>query len=155
VTEALQESAPPSLDNAVRDYAAKRVRYERLQAQADAAKAAMTEAQNNLWDLFEAEDVKTINHALGRFTRSAPMIAVIKDGEALMGELDMLGLRGTHTAIKFVQANINGLLRERVENGEDPPSGTEPFVQHRMTWAGRPDQLRIENWNGEEEITLG
>lgn len=152
--QALPESLPAT-DNALRDYVSKRVRYERAQRLADVAKAEAEQAKESLWELMESERVKTVNHALGRFTMTMPTVAAIKDPEALMEELDMLGLRATHTAVKFVQRNINELLRERMDEGEDLPAGTEPFIRHGITWSARPDELRLENWDGSEAIILG
>lgn len=155
--QALPESlGDPATVKAIQDYVSLRVRYERAQRLADQAKAEQEAAKETLWELMEAGELKTINHTrLGRFTMTMPMIAAIKDPEALMTELTMLGLTATHTKVDFVRRNVNELLRERVEEGEDPPAGTEPFIRHGITWAARPDALRVENWDGSEAIELG
>lgn len=141
MSEQLHESTDlmPSLDNAIRDYVSKRLKYEREQAEAEASKAEMEAAKFYLFDLMEAEDMKTISHGLGRVTRSIATIALIQDGEAYMRWLDEHGLRGAMTKIAFKGRETNALLKEKMEEGEDVPDGLEPFMRRGLTYTRSPE----------------
>jgi hypothetical protein len=128
-------SVDSSVDSRIRDYVSKRGIYEDLSAQTDEAKRHMEAAKQELWDLLESEDLKTVHHALGRITRSTSMRGLVKDYDALMSELDDLGLRAAFTKISFRQRELNALVKERLNNGEELPAGLEPLVLRTITFA--------------------
>lgn len=139
----------PSLDNEIRDYVSKRRRYERLAAEAEEAKRLWREQEQALWGYFEAEDLKTVHHGLGRVTRGTRQIALIKDAEALMKELDDLGLRSAMTKIEFRKAEINKLTREREHEGADLPAGIELLTTNTITFT--PSRVAPEGMEREVE----
>lgn len=140
MSEPLHEepSLAPSLDNAIRDYVSLRLKYEREQGEADTTKTKVEAAKMYLFDLMESEDLKTVHHGLGRITRSAATIALIKDPEAYMSWLDDAGLRGAMTKIQFKQKETNALLKEKLEEGEDTPDGLEAFIRRGITYTRSP-----------------
>lgn len=137
MTDIQPQEAPaePSLDNLIRDYVSKRLRYEYFNWRMEQAKAEMKNSMFVLWDEMGDQEMKTIHHSLGRITRSTTTIALVRDLDSLMGELDDLGLRGAFTKIAIEQAKLNALLRERLDAGEDVPAGTAPHVQKRISFA--------------------
>lgn len=139
----------PSLDNEIRNYVSKRRRYEHLQAEADEAKRTWREQEQALWTFLESEDLKTVHHTLGRITRGTRQIALIKDPESLMRELDDLGLRGAMTKIEFRKAEINKLTRERENAGKDLPAGIELLTSNTITYT--PSRVAPEGMEREVE----
>lgn len=131
----LRSAVGPSIDIKIRDYVTKRGRYEDLKHQMEEAKLTMEAAKFELWDYLEAEDLKTVHHALGRVTRSVITRALVKDFESLLIELDDLGLRHAMTKTVIRQKELNALLKERMNQGDEPPAGTEPLLLRTITFA--------------------
>lgn len=130
----MDTSAAEALDSEVRLYVRLREESEEAEAEAKEAKARLKEQQDRLWDFLESAGLKTVSHELGRAVRTASIKAGVRDPEALAQALSDLGLLDAFTKRAWRQAELNAFVRERVEAGEDPPEGVEPWVDRRIVW---------------------
>jgi aspartate/methionine/tyrosine aminotransferase len=122
------------LDNELRAYVEMRASAEEAEAVAKRFKQAAEDQRNRLWEILEAAGIKTINHELGRITRTARVKAVITDDDALMEWLDSNGMVEAMTKRAFRQQNLNGLATDMIEEGESLPQGLDTITIRGITY---------------------
>lgn len=128
------DSVATSLDEYVRKYVQRRDDALEAEAEAKEAKRLLEEQRLELWEFLENAGIKTINHDLGRITRSAIIKATVSDREALARALDELGLLETFTRREFRRDVLNAFVREHIEGGDDLPEGIDSWVEKRITF---------------------
>lgn len=128
------EQVAARFDAEMREYVRRRQDAEEAEAEARQAKQALEEQKERIWDLLESAGMKTVNHELGRVTRSAIIKASVHDGEALARELDDLGLLDAFTKREFRKAELNAYVKEQIEQGQELPTGLDTYVERRITY---------------------
>lgn len=121
-------SLAEQLDAELRQYVEQRRAYEEAEAHAKKLKAVSEEQKHRVWEMLEAAGVKTINHELGQITRMARLQVLVTDEEALGSWLADSGMLDAMTKRTFRQANLNDLVSERLEDGEELPPGTDTLT---------------------------
>lgn len=122
-------------DTQIRKYVTARIQKEAAEAKFSEAARIFKEAQDELYDFLEAAGTKTINHDLGRFTRTNRTIATVQDPELLAEWIDNHGLRNSLVATKIRQAELNAVVKELIAEGQDPPDGVEPLTLKGVTFS--------------------
>lgn len=113
------------LNREIMQYVNLRDEYEFADAAAKNAKRKYEEQRDRLWELLESAGVKTINHEVGRITRSNRVIGTVTDKTALAEWLSDHGMLEAFTRTDFRQQQLNGLAKEAIETGEDLPEGLD------------------------------
>lgn len=129
---------PPSastIDREVRMYVEAREHYEVLKKQEEDAKAVYEEQKTRLWDLLEANGLKTVNHDLGRFTRGMNTRGYVKNEPELIAALEKHGLLSGARTQTWRQKLLNSLAKEGLD-GDDVP-GLYIDNQKRLTFTPR------------------
>lgn len=116
------------LDDELRTYVLKRRAAEELENEAAEARKEADEQRDRLWDIMEAAGVKTINHELGRMTRTVRQKAIVTDDESLSHYLTEEGIYDAMTKRAWRQANLNALASETIEEGEQLPPGLDAIA---------------------------
>lgn len=129
-----QRSMAEAFDDEIRAYVLARMKCESAEAIAKAAKEELKKQEIDLVDFLEAAGVKTANHDLGRFTRTNRTIASVKDKEALSLWIEEAGLRNTLLDTRVKQKELNEVVKERLEEGDDVPDGVEPLTIRSITF---------------------
>ena len=113
------------LDHELRQYVTLRRRAEESEDLAKADRQAADEQRDRLWDIMEAAGLKTLKHELGSMTRIVQTKAIITDDDSLSHFLTEEGIYDAMTKRAWRQANLNELVREAIENGEQLPAGLD------------------------------
>jgi hypothetical protein len=129
-----QHGIAEMLQSEIRSYVGLRGEAEELERLAKEARQRADEQKMRVWDMLESSGVKTINHELGRITRSVRHIAIVEDREALAQWLDDKGLSEAFTKVDFRQAQLNGLVKEVLEEGGEFPEGVDTLAIKTITY---------------------
>ncbi len=121
----MKQDLSTQLDEELRLYVNLRRRAEDVEDQAKQARKRADEQRDRLWDIMEAAGVKTINHELGRMTRTVQQRAFVLDDDTLSHYLTDAGIYEAMTKRSWRQANLNELAREAIESGEQLPDGLD------------------------------
>lgn len=113
------------LDGEIREYVRLRREAEKAEAASKDARQRADDQRDRLWDLLDAAGVKTINHELGRVTRTARLQAIVQDRESLDRWLLDNGLYEAMTKRDYRKANLNGLAAELLDDGKQLPDGLD------------------------------
>lgn len=116
------------LDDELRTYVERRRLAEEIEEKAKQARRAADEQRDRLWDIMEAAGVKTINHELGRMTRTVQQRAIVTDDDSLSHFLSEEGIYDAMTKRAWRQANLNELVRDAIESGEQLPAGLDAIA---------------------------
>lgn len=124
-------------DNEIRLYVQLRRNAEEVEDKAKKFRRQADEQRDRLFDLLESAGIKTISHEMGRITRTVRIKALIDDREALRTWLEDQGMLEAFTRQDFRQANLNELVKEKVEGGEELPSGTGTLAIKGITFTAK------------------
>ena len=120
-----QSDVSEKLDHELREYVRLRFDAEYMENEAKAARQKADEQRDRLWDIMEAAGLKTLKHELGSMTRIVQTKAIITDDDSLSHFLTEEGIYDAMTKRAWRQANLNELVREAIENGEQLPAGLD------------------------------
>jgi hypothetical protein len=116
------------LDGELREYVTLRRRAELAEEEAKGYRKQADEQRDRLWEIMEAAGVKTINHELGRMTRTAQNRAIVTDDDSLSHFLSEQGIYDAMTRRAWRQANLNELVNEMIEGGDPLPAGLDSLT---------------------------
>jgi hypothetical protein len=122
------------LNREIMRYVHLRDEYEATEATAKRAKKVYEEQRDRLWDMLESAGVKTINHDVGRITRTNRVIGTIQDRAALTEWLEDHGMLEAFTRTDFRQQQLNGLAKEAIETGDELPEGLDVLTTKTITF---------------------
>lgn len=133
VPSSLTDGEAASLDLEIKLYVQLRNNREAVDKVLKALKQREEDQRNRLIDVMEAQNIKTVNHDLGRVTRVEKLKAAIVDTKALRESLAEEGLLQEMLRTEWAKANLNRLVKERLETGEQPPTGVEAVTERSIT----------------------
>jgi hypothetical protein len=116
------------LDAELRDYVTMRADAEEAEKHAKTMRQKADEQRDRLWEIMEAAGVKTINHELGRMTRTVQQRAIVVDDDSLSHFLSEEGIYDAMTKRAWRQANLNELVKEAIEAGSQLPAGLDAIA---------------------------
>lgn len=122
------------MDLEIKLYIQYRRNREKIDAILKAAKKREEEQRDRLIDTMESNNLKTVNHDLGRVTRVEKLKAAIVDTQALRESLAEEGLLSEMTRTEWAKANLNKLAKERLAVGENIPDGMEAITERSITY---------------------
>jgi hypothetical protein len=122
------------LSGEIAEYVRRRDKADAEEAVAKHARQQADEQRDRLWELMEASGVKTINHDLGRLTRTARLQAIVTDEETLGSYLQEEGLFDAMTKRVYRRANLNGLAADLMEEGRALPEGLDTLSIKGITY---------------------
>lgn len=116
------------IDQELRLYVNRRRHAEKMEDVAKAARKEADEQRDRLWEILEAAGIKTINHELGRMTRTVQQRAIVTDDDSLSHFLSEEGIYDAMTKRAWRQANLNELVKESLEQGTQLPEGLDALT---------------------------
>lgn len=133
-----KEPQPPGtsvIDREIRLYVECREMYELLKKQMEDAKSVYEDQKDRLWDVLEANGLKTVNHDKGRFTRGMNTRGYVKNEKELEEALEKHGLLNGARTLMWRQKLLNSLAKEGLD-GDDVP-GLYIDNMKRLTYTPR------------------
>lgn len=128
------EEVSALLNREIMAYHDARRRFEEADVVQKKQKKAYDAARDRLWDLLESAGVKTINHDVGRITRVNKVVGTVVDREALTEWLENHGLLEAFTRTDFRQAQLNGIAKEAIEEGDELPEGLDTLTLKQISY---------------------
>src|SRR3954447_22024788 len=112
------QSKPPGtsvIDREVKLYVETREQYEEAKTRMEAAEGVYKDQKERLWDILEANGLKTVNHDLGRFTRGMNTRGYVKNESELEAALEKHGLLKSARTQTWRQKVLNALAKEGLD----------------------------------------
>lgn len=128
-----------ALDVEIKLYVQFRNNFEDVERIYKKLKERVDNQRDRLFDVMESQGFKTVNHDLGRFTRTESMRCQVTDVLAARQNLAEEGILDEMTRTEWAQANLNRYVKERLEAGEQPPEGLDIVTDRKITYT-RPDE---------------
>lgn len=125
------------LDDELRSYVMLRRLAEDQEARAKEARRVADDQRDRLWEIMESAGVKTINHELGRMTRTVQQRAIVTDDDSLSHFLSDEGIYDAMTKKAWRQANLNQLVGEIIESGEQLPPGLDALTIKQIRYTAK------------------
>lgn len=137
------QAAPDSgehqaLDAEIKLYVQIRNNFQDVELVYKRLKNALEQQRDSLFNTMETQGFKTVNHDLGRFTRTEKLKCQVTDVKAARDALAEDGLLDEMTRTEWHKANLNRLVKDALEAGDELPAGLESITERGITYT-RPE----------------
>ena len=123
-----------TLNEEIQKYVAIRNQREQLEEILKPIKAAEKEQAERLYNLLEAENTKTVNHDLGRFTRVEKVRGIVTDAEKARQYFSDHEMLDDMTKVEWKTAELNKFAKGILKEGQEFPEGVSFMEDHSITF---------------------
>ena len=136
----LTEDDKATLDAEIRRFVALRDRHKILSDLASTAKDELDDQKDRLFLMMEDQGIKTVNHDLGRITRTETVSGIVSDAKAAREYFAEASQLDEMTRTEWHKANLNRFVKTLIESGEELPPGVGSMTKTNITFTAAPQQ---------------